>query len=82
MLLSRKHRVNAALSGNPSAKHKSFIKRARIHSFVSAYYRGRKRGVVLHREVQIKAVFFTVVFYPLLVKPMHRMLGIAVEPEF
>ena len=77
----REHRIYAALGGDPPAEHEPLIERAGIQLLIAVDYRGRERGIIPHREVQIEAVFLPVLLDPLLVKPVHRVLGVAVEPE-
>ena len=81
MLCLRKHRINTALSRNPFAENEPFVECARIKPFIAADYRRSQRGIVFHREMEIETVFFIAFFNPFLVKPMHRMLRIAVEPQ-
>ena len=67
---------------SPFTLYKSSVKASRIHLLVPLSYLFCQRGVVVHQKVDIQSVFLLFLFYPLLVEPVSRMLGVAVKPEF
>ena len=77
-----KHRINKTLSRDPFSLNKSLIKSARIKTFISFFNAFRQRGIVVHSEMDIQNIFFFGFFYPFHIKPMIRMLRIAVEKVF
>ena len=79
---ARKERIDKPLRRDPFAQHEAVIERAAVKALVSALYRGRERRIVIHGEVKIQTVFLSALFYPLLVEPVQRRVGIAVEPQF
>ena len=78
---ARKERIDKPLRRDPFAQNEAVIERAAVKAFVSALYRGRKRRVIVHGEMEIQAVFLRALFYPLLVEPVQRSIGVAVEPQ-
>ena len=79
---ARKERVDKSLRRDPFAQNEAVIERAAVKALVSALYRGGERRIVVHGEVEIQTVFLSALFYPLLVEPVQRRVGVAVEPQF
>ena len=82
MSFGAEHRIYKAVRRNPFSLYESFIKSAGIKIFIAADHLRRKRGIILHSKMEIKHILLLFFQNPLVIKPVKRVLGIAVEPIF
>ena len=74
-------RIDNALRGDPLALDEALVEGSAVQVLVALLYLVREGGVVVEGEVQVEGALLGGLLNPLLIEPMLREFGVAVEPK-